>query len=117
MDKKTVLLADDQPFIMERVAKRLSENYIIETVTSGDEALKRIEGGGLDLIILDNSMPPGPKGSYIAKQVRKNYPDIPVVLQSGDYETFGYLEEHGIKVMNKFDRDGIVAYVKQTLGE
>ena len=117
MDRKTVLLADDQLDIMEDVIDGLKGTYDVETVRCGNDAIERIHRGGLDLIILDNSMPPGPEGNYIARQVRNEYPNVPVVLQSGDYEKFGHLEETGIKVMSKFDWDGIVAYAKQTLGE
>ena len=73
MDRKTVLLADDQLDIMEDVIKGLRGIYNVETVRCGDDALERINKGGLDLIILDGSMPPGPKGDYIARQVRAQH--------------------------------------------
>jgi len=115
MVKKTVLVADDQLWIMGTVIDKLKKTYKIETVTNGNDAVDRIEKGGLDLIILDNSMPPGPSGSYIAQQVINNHPDIYVVLQSGDPDELRGLEELGIKVLDKFDKQEIIKYVKDTL--
>ena len=117
MPTKTVLFADDQLFLFRGIISKLKEIYDVVTVKSGRDALERINRGGLDLIILDNYMPPEPEGNYIALLVHEQYPHIPVVLQTDDYQKYGYLEEFGIKVMGKADREGIFAYVKQTLGE
>lgn len=117
MTKKTVLVADDQLLFMRDVIAQLKEVYTVETVTCGDEAIERIHKGGLDLLILDNSMPPGPEGNCIARHVRKQYSNIPIVLQSGEYKKYLNLESIGVKVMNKHDEVGIAAYVKQILGD
>ena len=103
MDRKTVLFADDQLDIVEDVINRLKGSYNVQTAICGNDAVERINRGGLDLIILDGSMPPGPGGASIAKQVREQYPNMPVILQSGEHKKYQDLERIGVKVMSKFD--------------
>ena len=58
MDKKNVLIVDDNPTIASIVREALrSEGYGVTCVYSGEEALDYLEGQTVDLIILDVLMP------------------------------------------------------------
>ena len=55
---KRILLADDDPDVIEVVSMLLEdEGYEIITAKDGEEALARIEGENPDLVILDLLMP------------------------------------------------------------
>jgi CheY-like chemotaxis protein len=115
---KKLLIADDQPECLSYVIDALKGLYDVEVVESGDDALERIGQDGLDFIILDNDMSPGPKGKEIAKVVRSSYPNLPILLQSS--ESGKYREEMnqiGVEVRHKCDTYGIVDYVTTTLGD
>lgn len=114
--KKVVLIADDQIRLLRDVVTTLKESYIVLTPPSGERALELIAKGGLDFIILDGSMPPGLNGDQIARIVRQMYPTIPVILQSGDPTPYLRLRNIGVKVMDKFDFDSMVNYVREVLG-
>jgi CheY-like chemotaxis protein len=62
MDKKTVLIVEDERYYNRGMGEELEENgYEVKWAASGDEALKLLELGeiSVDLIILDIMMPSG----------------------------------------------------------
>jgi len=101
--RKTILVADDFPGSLENFEMLLGKDYNLKTANCGRNALRVINEGGLDFIILDNNMPPGPEGNEIARAIRKNYPSVPVVLFTSDYAEYQHLEREGIKVMGTED--------------
>ncbi len=82
MPKERILAVDDEEDILELVRYNLArEGYQINTVTSGEEALKSARSEMPDLIVLD-LMLPGVDGLDVAKLL-KNDPktmNIPIVM-------------------------------------
>lgn len=57
-DKRTILVVDDDPDLVESVAMKLeSEGYAVDKAYDGVEALDRISAQRPDLVILDVMMP------------------------------------------------------------
>jgi CheY-like chemotaxis protein len=84
-DKKTVLIADDESRWRTYASSLLSRSgeYNIETVNDCDSALKRVEQGGIDLLVLDNLMPgeePLDTGFDVCVHLRKQRPDLPIIF-------------------------------------
>ncbi|MCK4882049.1 MAG: response regulator [Candidatus Omnitrophica bacterium] len=53
-----ILIADDEPEILEITAKKISEKgYIVVTAADGEEAWQKIQNESPDIIILDLNMP------------------------------------------------------------
>ncbi|MBW2279217.1 MAG: sigma-54-dependent Fis family transcriptional regulator [Deltaproteobacteria bacterium] len=78
-----VLIVDDEPSILRLVADILSdEGFETCTASGGQEALRRIERDGPDLVLLDVSMP-GDDGLVVLERVHATRPDLPVVMMSG----------------------------------
>ncbi|WP_028316631.1 HD domain-containing phosphohydrolase [Desulfatibacillum aliphaticivorans] len=83
--KANILLVDDEPAIhrlMQHILER--EGYRLLSVYSGEEALGIVAQGGIDLVILDLSMP-GMDGFEVARQI-KEQPQaflIPIILFTG----------------------------------
>lgn len=115
LHKKTVLIADDQLFMLGRLITTLQENYSVKTASSGEEALKKINQGGLDLIILDDIMPPGYPPSIMIKNIREKYSDIPIVLQSRLSYLHKNLKSKYVKIMQKCEHEKLMKYIKETL--
>ncbi len=82
-DMPLVLVIDDDPITLQIVANQLSlHNYIVQTASSGTEALSRIDGGlSPDLVILDVMMPKM-SGLDVLRHLRSRHSlaDLPVIL-------------------------------------
>ena len=85
---KTVLLADDSPFILDTVAARLrgNGNHVI-TATNGAEAIEQSNRTPPDLAILDVSMPVL-NGLEAAKRLHETMPDLPIILFTSYADAF-----------------------------
>ncbi len=80
---KTILVVDDEESICQSLAGILSdEGYRVLTVGSGEEALKVIEEELPDLVLLDIWLP-GIDGIETLKVIKRDYPQIQVVIMSG----------------------------------
>ncbi|MCF7754807.1 response regulator transcription factor [Paenibacillus xylanexedens] len=76
----TVLIADDEPEIVELLQLYLEKDYIIKTAVNGAEALQCIRSTQIDLVILDIMMPVM-DGLQLIKQIRATY-HMPVLFLS-----------------------------------
>ena len=83
MDKFKVLLVDDEEEFVTTLAERLQLREI-ETViaTDGDDALRAISTERLPVVVLDVMMP-GIGGLDVLQQIKRNYPQIQVILLTG----------------------------------
>ncbi|MFQ5348816.1 MAG: response regulator [Thermoanaerobaculia bacterium] len=86
---KRILLADDSVTIHKVVELTfLDEDYSVEAVSNGDEAIARLAEEAPDLVIADVHMPPGPSGYEVCDKVREMHPGVPVLLLAGAFEAF-----------------------------
>lgn len=82
--KLRVLVAEDDPDLSDLLCASLESNgYSVETVFSGDVALRRLSGKKYAAAIMDERMP-GLNGGAVLKQCRVNSPPIttPMVIVS-----------------------------------
>lgn len=106
-----VLIADDHPIVRKGIIQLMEDAYPeMEAfeVTSGNEALKRINEESWDLIILDISMP-GINGIEVLKQARKNGVNVPILILSMQAE-----EHYALRTL-KAGASGFVS--KESAGE
>ena len=76
----TVLIADDEPEIVELLQLYLEKDYDIRTAANGAEALECIRSVPVDLVILDIMMPVM-DGLQLIKQIRATH-HMPVLFLS-----------------------------------
>ncbi|MBV1787363.1 EAL domain-containing protein [Marinobacterium sp. D7] len=92
MERKTVLLVDDNPSNLKLLVDCLeSHDFRVAVATNGDEALKRLQRAHLakpDLILLDIMMP-GIDGYETCRQIKliPEISDIPIIFLSALSET------------------------------
>lgn len=78
-----ILVVDDEKSILESLAGILSdEGFIPVCVESAEEGLKLLSSEAVDLVLLDIWMP-GMDGIEALKQIKTEYPELPVVMISG----------------------------------
>jgi len=86
--KISVLIVDDEPKILQYVRTVLEQNsYQVEAVTSGDEAIRRVDGGYRpELLLLDITMP-DMDGLQTLENLRSSGLHCPVAMISCTTET------------------------------
>ncbi len=82
-DTAKILLVDDEPGMLRYIKTLLEvDDYKVETATTGEEALQRVEKGlKPDLVLLDVLMP-GIDGLQTLEQLRQLQPGVKVVMLS-----------------------------------
>ncbi len=93
-EKKARVLVVDDDTLMREVLKALLRDEGFEVAgeaRDGQSALSMLERSQPDLVCLDVNMP-GMSGLDVLKHIRSNYPDIRVVMITGD-STMGTVRE------------------------
>ena len=81
-----ILVVDDEAPIREVFAKGLRlHGYHCATAGNADEANQILQQEGFDLILLDIAMP-GETGLFLLATLVENYPDMAVIMVSGNEE-------------------------------
>ena len=82
-EKKTILVIDDDPDIIETVHTILSaKGYVIISASSGKQGFELAQQANPDLILCDMMMEAIDSGMQTAEQLKKLNNDIPVFLLS-----------------------------------
>ena len=77
-ERKTILVIDDDPDLIEAVRLPLEANgYSVVAASSGEEGLEKVLECEPDLIILDIMMFTPTEGFHVAYQLRSDDPDSP----------------------------------------
>jgi two-component system, NtrC family, response regulator AtoC len=77
-----VLIADDDEVSCQLFAETLeSDGFGVEQVTSGDEALLRLNAEPYDLLLIDVRMP-GMSGLDVTRLVHEKFPALPIVVMT-----------------------------------
>lgn len=83
MEKINVLLVDDEDELVMRLAERMQMRDLEPGVAlNGDQALKIVDEEMPDVMVLDLKMP-GIDGLEVLRQVKKNYPQLMVIILTG----------------------------------
>jgi DNA-binding NtrC family response regulator len=82
--KKTVLVVDDDPTILQLTSGFLTDDYFVLTAVNGKDAIQTMKDykGELSLLLSDFEMP-GMSGIELATQLTVERPQLKVLLMSG----------------------------------
>ena len=95
--KKQILICDDEEGVRESLNLILGENYKLDFVTNGNEALQYLSNANPDLVIMDIKMPQK-NGLEVLKELRQQKPNIKVIMVTGyqSVETAAEASKYGI---------------------
>jgi len=81
---ENILMVDDQEIFLKG-AKSLFEkkNFSVSTALNYEEAVSRIQEGGLDLILIDVDLRQDKNGIDVLRFVKQEFPKLPCVMLSG----------------------------------
>jgi DNA-binding response OmpR family regulator len=116
--RPAILLVDDDPTLLSVLARRLArEGYEVDTVSSGELALRSLEHAWPQLLIVDLMMP-GMDGFELCSRV-KRIADLPIIVLSAvdaSEAKVRALEEYAEDyVIKPFNPDELVARVQRVL--
>jgi len=119
---KKIMVVDNEPDIVDLTRTVLElGGYEVLTAYSGEECLRQLEKGKVDLVLLDIMMP-GMSGWDVFNRINKKSPDIKVafmsVLEISDKRKQVLLEE-GLAdyIMKPFDKDSLLDRIDKILEE
>jgi putative two-component system response regulator len=120
-DKPVILVVDDQPQNIELLeAYLVPYGYEIVKAANGEEALEKISGNQIDLILLDVTMP-GMDGFEVTRRVRQDNQHrlLPIILVTALRETEDRVKgiEAGCDdfISKPFDKIELLARVRSLL--
>ena len=118
-----VLLVDDEEELVATIQERLEmRGMLAEAVTTGHDALERIQEASFDVVVVDLKMP-GLGGTDIADVIHQRRPEIQVLLITGHGSGHGELDEladRGYPILLKpFQIDRLIEMIREaaTKGE
>lgn len=83
-----ILVVDDEPYLRDIASETLrSFGYTVDSVCSGELALKFLRQTPVDLVVLDMLMEPGLNGRQTYEEIVKLYPDQKALIVSGFSES------------------------------
>jgi PAS domain S-box-containing protein len=113
--KGAVLLVEDSHEVAAAMAGLLHQlGYRVERVTSGTEALKRLQERRYALVFSDILMPDSIGGLELVRIVRDYHSDVPVLLTTGFSGKAHQVVAEGFKILQKpFDLRGLATAIDQ----
>lgn len=118
---KKILIADDQHgirFLLNEVFKQ--DGYKTTLASNGVEALLRIEQDPPDCVLLDMKMP-GLTGEEVLRQVKSQFPTMPVVFMTAYDKVESLHEEPNVQpdyyFTKPFDIHEVRDTIRQLIGE
>lgn len=86
-----ILIIDDDPDITEGMRVVLeSENYQVFSAKSGEDGIKKVKQDKFDLVILDVMMETKDKGFEVAREIKKENKNTPIIMLTAIKEKLGF---------------------------
>jgi DNA-binding NtrC family response regulator len=112
--RRHILVVEDDPLVAEVIAAALDDDYRTSLVETSAAALDALAAGGIDLVLLDCTLPDGIHPTLIpaADSLR-----LPVVLMSGDPQRMESLTSQPRPfILKPFTLADLIAAVAREIG-
>jgi DNA-binding response OmpR family regulator len=109
-----ILVVEDDPLLAEVIAAALDDDYTTIVVETSAAALRILSNGGIDLMLLDCTLPGGIDRALVPEAERVG---LPVVFMSGDPRRMEGLSAQPRPFIQKpFTIDELVTAVERAIG-
>lgn len=112
------LLVEDNHDVAEVAAEYLRQlGYRVRNVANAQAAVAALRlDADVDLVFSDILMPGGMNGLDLAQEIRKRYPEIPVLLATGYSASAKDAVRHGVVVLQKpYDLEGLRRNIREAI--
>jgi CheY-like chemotaxis protein len=92
MERRSILIADDDRMFVEALIEILEERYRVRSASNGAETLRKVGQERPDLIVLDVMMDYPSEGFHVARKLRAD-PEtrsLPLIMLTGVDEEYDY---------------------------
>jgi len=118
MEKKKILVCDDEEGVRESLGLILENDYDLLFASSGPEAIKKVREETPDAVFLDIKMP-RMNGLETLKEIKKVAPDVKVIIATG-YKSVEVAKEvikHGALsyILKPFESEQVLSTLKRAL--
>jgi signal transduction histidine kinase/CheY-like chemotaxis protein len=113
-----ILLVEDDREVAETTEELLRDiGFETRWAQDGNKALALIEGGlSIDLVLSDVVMPGGVSGLDLARRVREQRPELPIIMATGYSRYAAQVVNEGFALVEKpYHRDVLVAALRSVL--
>lgn len=108
-----ILVVEDDALVAEVIAAALDDDYCTSVVDCSAAALGLLSGGGIDLMLLDCTLPDGVDRGLMPEADRMG---VPVVFMSGDPQRMdGLTTQPRPFILKPFTLAALVAAVEQAI--
>lgn len=115
-----ILVVDDEKSVQESLKLVLADIYRVEVASSGHEALSKLADSDIDVVFLDIILP-DTDGIQVLREIKKIYPDIPVIMLTAVSKISTAVESMKIGaydyITKPFDVDEIRLIVRRLFNE
>ncbi|HUB13189.1 MAG TPA: response regulator [Acetobacteraceae bacterium] len=109
-----ILVVEDDPLVAEVIAAALDEDYVTSVVETSAAALGSLAKGGIDLILLDCTLPDGIDPQLVPAADRLR---LPIVFMSGDPQRMeGLTSQPRPFILKPFTLSELAAAVAREIG-
>ena len=100
-----ILVVDDERMVRSVLSKLLTlKGHTVQVASSGAEALSLVETETFDLVFTDHGMPEM-SGRQLARSLKRRFPQLPIVLLTGDTEAGSADEDVNVVLPKPFKID------------
>lgn len=83
MSSETILLVDDEPYVLDAIRRQLRNSFTLRTAASGDEALQILKTQGPCAVVVSDMSMPGMGGIELLAKVKSLYPQTIRIMLTG----------------------------------
>jgi two-component system alkaline phosphatase synthesis response regulator PhoP len=117
MDKKRILLVDDEPELVEMLTTRLEANdYDVSIAFDGEAGLKKLRDEMPDLVVLDVGLPGMDGYTFVrAASADEKIKQVPIIILTSRDKMQDLFEMEGIKeyVTKPFEAEELLEKIKK----
>lgn len=113
-----VMVVDDDPLVVASTAAMLEDvGHVVVEALSGSRALDMLRlGTNVDVVLTDHAMP-GMTGAELARRIKQNWPNLPVILATG-YAELPNGEDPGLPRLSKpFLQEELTSQIAKVISE
>jgi DNA-binding NtrC family response regulator len=119
MNTMKILVVDDEDIVLESCQAVFElEGFEVVLVPSADKAMEAVKNEDFALLLIDVKMPKK-DGMYLMGKVKKQWPDVPIIVMSGYYtpQTIKEAIKMGAAtfIAKPFEPDELVKTVRQII--
>jgi CheY-like chemotaxis protein len=117
LSRDTILLVEDEVLVRMSLAEQLHDaGYVVLEASSAQEALDLLWSQRVRVVLSDIRLPGNLDGVGLARAIRAQYPEVKIMLASGQSFSAGHWWEHDGFFRKPYNAKRLIEHIKSLLG-